>query len=57
MLDKEQKWSLQCGHWQGYGKRSFYPFTSDFMVTVTVSDINGLFFRFFLYKIYSKTGI
>ena len=31
------------------------PFTGEFMVTV--SDINGLFFLFFLNKIYSKTGI
>ena len=31
------------------------PFTGEFMVTV--SDINGLFFLFFLYKIHSKTGI
>ena len=33
----------------------FNPFTGEFMVTV--SDINGLFFLFFLNKIYSKTGI
>ena len=28
------------------------PFTGDF--TVTVSDINGLFFKFFLYKFIVK---
>ena len=33
----------------------FNPFTGEFMVTV--SNINGLFFLFFLNKMYSKAGI
>ena len=37
------------------GLQVLNPFTGEFMVTV--SDINGLFFLFFLNKIYSKTGI
>ena len=34
---------------------SINPFTGEFMVTV--SDINSLFFLFFLDKFYSKIGI